>query len=236
MCFRERRFVTARIGLVTGSHRFAGLPTNPAEAALPHVEGIVAEGITVVTRSTPVSFARLPALLAGLISEHRPAFVLALGVALGTPVVKVEAMALNAAHFAVPDSEGARPRGGRRFADDAPDALPATWDATAVVDAIVAADVPARVSFHAGTHLCNLTLFTYLAALKASGSRSPCGFLHLPYLPEQVAWLIRQRGDVPDTAPGTNLDLPSMALATQVTAVKAAIAALARQASALPHP
>ncbi len=224
------------VGLVTGSQPFAGLPTNPAEAVLPFVDGMVVEGITVVARSTPVSFARLPGLLAGLVREHRPAFVLALGLALGTPVVKVEAMALNAAHFAVPDNEGARPRGGVRFADDAPDALAATWDAAAITEAIVAADVPARISFHAGTHLCNLTLFAYLAALKAAGSRSPCGFLHLPYLPEQVAWLMRRHGGAPDSAASANLDLPSMALETQVTAVKAAIGALAQQASALSQP
>ena len=78
------------------------------------------------------------------------------------------------------------------------------------------------------------TLFTYLAALRSVGSRSPCGFLHLPYLPEQVAWLIRRHGGAPDSAASANLDLPSMALETQVTAVKAAIGALARQASALP--
>jgi pyroglutamyl-peptidase len=197
---------------------------------------MVVDGITVVAQSTPVSFARLPELLTDLIREHRPAFVLALGLALGTPVVRVEAMAINAAHFAVPDNEGARPRGGVRFAADAPEALPATWDGAAVVDAIVAADVPARISFHAGTHLCNLTLFTYLAALKAAGSRSPCGFLHLPYLPEQVTWLMRRHGGAPDNAASANLDLPSMALATQVTAVKAAITELARQANALSRP
>jgi pyroglutamyl-peptidase len=224
------------VGLVTGSQPFAGLPTNPAEAVLPFVDGMVAEGITVVAKATPVSFARLPELLSGLVREHRPAFVLALGIALGTPVVKVEAMALNAAHFAVPDNEGARPRGGVRFADDAPDALPATWDAAAITEAIVAADVPARISFHAGTHLCNLTLFTYLAALRKAGSASPCGFLHLPYLPEQVAWLMRRHGGAPDSAASANLDLPSMAIDTQVTAVKAAIGALARQASALSPP
>jgi pyroglutamyl-peptidase len=228
--------MTARIGLVTGSQPFAGLPTNPAEAVLPFVDGMEVGGIRVLALSTPVSFARLPALLADLVRKHRPAFVLALGVALGAPLVRVEAVALNAAHFAIPDNEGARPRGGVRFAEDGPDALPATWDAAAIAAAILAAGVPARVSFHAGTHLCNLTLFTYLAALKGLGSRSPCGFLHLPYLPEQVAWLIRRQGEAPDAAPGVNLELPSMALETQVSAVKAAIVALAAQAESLPVP
>lgn len=222
------------IGLITGSQPFAGLPTNPAELVLPFVEGMVAEGISVVTRATPVSFARLPTLLPALIREHRPVFVMALGLALGAPVVRAEAVGLNVAHFAIPDNEGARPLGGVPFADG-PAARRATWDAGEIAAAIVAAEVPARVSFHAGTHLCNLTLYTYLGALEAEGSPSPCGFLHLPYLPEQITWMMRQRGGAPESAPGSPLELPSMALETQVTAVRAAIAALARQAVAV-HP
>ena len=180
------------VGLVTGSQPFAGLPTNPAELVLPFVEGMIVEGIAVVTRTTPVSFASLPTLLPGLISEYRPVFVLALGLALGAPVVRVEAVALNVAHFAIPDNENARPLGGIAFSDG-PGSRRASWDAVDIAAAIVAAEVPARVSFHAGTHLCNLTLYTYLGALEMAGSPSPCGFLHLPYLPEQITSMMRAR-------------------------------------------
>ncbi|MCX5496149.1 hypothetical protein OSH11_15660 [Kaistia dalseonensis] len=222
------------IGLVTGSEPFAGLPTNPAELVLPFIDGLVIEGVTIRTRATPVSRDRLPTLLPALIDEVRPVFVLALGLALGAPVVRIEKIGVNACHFAIPDNEGVRPLGGVPIDADGPPARFATWDAEAVAAAIVEEGIPARTSFHAGTHLCNVTLYTYLGALEGRGMTSPCGFLHLPYLPEQIVWMMRQRGGAPETAPGSPLDLPSMALETQVRAVKAALGAMARQALARP--
>ncbi len=187
--------VSRPVGLVTGSQPLRRPSHQPGRgrAALASTAWWWT-GITVITQSTPVSFARLPELLPASSASTDPPSMLALGLALGTPVVKVEAMALNAAHFAVPDSEGARPRGGSASPSDGArragrdlgcggDRRAQSWRRTC----------RPRVSFHAGTHLCNLTLFTYLAALKAAGSRSPCGFLHLPYLPEQVTWLMRRQ-------------------------------------------
>jgi pyroglutamyl-peptidase len=222
--------MTGPIGLVTGSQPFAGLPTNPAAVVLPFVDGMVINGVTIVARETPVSHADLPTLLPALVDEYRPVFVLALGLALGAAVVRAETIGVNACHFAIPDNEGGRPIGGLPIDEAGPAARMATWDAKAIVAAIMAEEIPAKISFHAGTHLCNLTLYTYLGALEARGLMSPCGFLHLPYLPEQIVWMMRQRGDRPDTAPGTPLDLPSMALDTQIRAVKAVLGALARQA------
>lgn len=217
------------VGLVTGSLPFAGLPSNPAEIVLSHIEGLEFSGIRIVTQATPVSFARLPALLPALVAEHRPVFVLALGLALGAPVLRVETLGVNAAHFGIADNEGAQPSGGQAFAADGPVARRATWDGEAVVAAIEAEGVPARLSFHAGTHLCNLTLYTYLGALEGAPVTVPCGFLHLPYLPEQIVWMKRQ-ANAPERAPGTPYDQPSMALETQLRAVRATLAELARQA------
>lgn len=217
------------VGLVTGSQPFAGLPTNPAELVLPHVDGLVLDGIRIVAQATPVSFTNLPTLLPSLVAEHKPAFVLALGLALGAPVLRVETIGVNAAHFGIADNEGVQPVGGAPFSDG-PAARRATWDGEAVVAAIEAEGIPARLSFHAGTHLCNFTLYTYLGALEAAPVTVPCGFLHLPYLPEQIVWMKRQANG-PDRAPGTPYDQPSMALETQVRAVRATLAELARQAS-----
>jgi pyroglutamyl-peptidase len=219
------------IGLVTGSAPFAGLPTNPAELVLPFVEGSVFSGIRVVTVMTPVSAKTLRRLIPELVAEHRPRFVLSLGLALASPVVKVEAVAVNATHFVVPDEDGALPTGGKPIDVDGPDGRAATWKAEPIVEAIRAEGVPATISFHAGTHLCNLTLYSFLGALEAAGSSAPCGFLHLPYLPEQVAWLMRQPRNDGRRAPLAATELPSMALETAVKAVKAALAELARQAA-----
>lgn len=218
------------IGLVTGSKPFAGLPTNPAELLLPFLDGQEIEGVTIVARATPVSREKLPELLPALVEEYRPTFVLALGLALGAPTIRLEKIAVNACHFAIPDNEGVRPLGGAPIDAKGPAARMATWDTDAVAEAILGEEIPVRTSFHAGTHLCNLTLYTYLGAIEALGLAAPAGFLHLPYLPEQIVWMMRQRGGAPESAPGSPLELPSMSIETQLRAVKAALAALARQA------
>lgn len=224
--------MSGAVGLVTGSAPFAGLPTNPAAQVLPALDGMVVSGIRVITRQTPVSLRSLPTLLPGLVAELSPVFVLSLGLALGAPLVRVEAMALNAAHFAIADNEGARPVGGGRFDPSGPLARAATWDAPRVVEALLAAGIPAALSLHAGTHLCNLTLYTMLGALEAQSRSVPCGFLHLPYLPEQVVWMMRARVADGDRARTTPIDLPSMGLDLQIAAVRTAVAELARQSLA----
>ena len=51
----------------------------------------------------------------------------------------------------------------------------------------------------------------------------PAGFLHLPYLPQQVAWLIRDTADEARLELHQRADLASMDLATMVQAVRLAI-------------
>jgi pyroglutamyl-peptidase len=215
-------------GLVTGFGPFAGLPSNPAELILPFVDGLDIDGVTVVARPIPVSFARLPMILPILVDEYRPIFVVALGLALGASLIRVEKIAVNACHFEIADQEGARPVNGVSVAEAGPAARLATWNAEAIASAIVDANIPARTSFHAGTHLCNFTLYTFLGALEASGLKSPCGMLHLPCTPEQVAWIVRQRNHGAEDRLASLGDVPSMALDIQVRAVTVALLALAR--------
>lgn len=219
------------VGLVTGSQAFAGLPSNPAEAVLSEIDGRSFDGIRVVALATPVSRAALPTLLPSLIERYRPRFVVGLGLALSAPTVRVETIGVNACHFGVPDNEGLRPLGGAAIDPDGPAARRATWDAAAIVEAILDEGVPARLSFQAGTHLCNLTLYSYLGALAAAGLESPCGFLHLPYLPEQVVWMMRHPKAVSSDAFGPNLELASMDFGAQVRAVKAMLRVVAGQAA-----
>lgn len=213
------------LGLVTGFEPFGGLPSNPAAILLPHLERDPVDGCDLVCVRLPVSLARVPEILRGLVAEHRPDFVVALGLARGAAVVRVETMAVNAAAFSVADNDGVRPAEGTPLEPGGPGGRAATWDAGAVVDAIMAAGIPARRSFHAGTHLCNAALYRLLGLLEAADRRIPCGFLHLPCLPEQVVWMMRN-------AEGP-ADCPSMALADQLAAVRAAIAATAAAAACM---
>jgi pyroglutamyl-peptidase len=177
--------------------------------------------------------ARLPDVLAELIAAHDPAFVIALGLARGSAVIRVEAMAVNAVAFTVADNDGAG-ADGQPIDANGPAGRSATWDATAVAAAIAGAGLPARVSWHAGTHLCNFALYTVAGLLERTAGRVPCGFLHLPFLPEQVVGLMRRHVEETGAAVGASLDEPSMSLDSQLAAVRAAIGVIAAHAGPRP--
>jgi pyroglutamyl-peptidase len=131
--------------------------------------------------------------------------------------------------FGVADNEGDRPTDGGPIEPDGPPARFASWDAAALAGELLENDLPAIVSHHAGTHLCNLVLYCAVGAMARAGLEGPVGFLHLPYTPKQVARFLRTGPPGGDTAPMTPRALPSMPLETQEAALRMTLAGLARQ-------
>ena len=112
--------------------------------------------------------------------------MLCVGQAGGTPAVRVERVAINLADARIPDNDGAQPLDEPLRADgDA--AYFSTLPVRAMVQAVRAAGLPCSVSYTAGTYVCNAALYNalYLAAKRFPGLRA--GFVHVPYLPAQVA-------------------------------------------------
>jgi pyroglutamyl-peptidase len=68
--------------------------------------------------------------------------------------------------------------------------------------------------------LCNATLYTLLSLLERRGERVPCGFIHVPYLPEQVADTLREaragRLDLHQRADFASMDFAIMERALRV--------------------
>jgi pyroglutamyl-peptidase len=63
-------------------------------------------------------------------------------------------------------------------------------------------------------------------ALRVCGERTPappCGFVHLPYLPQQVAWLIRDTAEEARLELHQRADLASMSLGTMLEGARLAI-------------
>lgn len=211
--------------LVTGFGPFAGLRVNPSAVVARAVGRTRVPGVRLEARVLPVSYAGADARVRALCRRLEPDAVLSLGVAIGAPVIRVETTALNRADFRVADASGMVAESTLRPAGAA--AYVATYDARAVRDAIRAAGVPASLSHHAGTHLCNLTLYHFLASVPAG---RPVGFLHLPLFPEQVVDFLRDQPqrDRHARAPLATAELPSMAQELQTRAVLAAVRLLAR--------
>lgn len=134
----------------------------------------------------PVDTILAPELLARLLRMHRPRHALLTGQAAGRNRLMLERLAVNLRDFSIPDSSGATIR-ALPVVEDGPTAYLATWpDLPGAAAAIEEAGIPAGVSSHAGTHLCNQLLYTALHATALAGEGPATAFLHLPLTPAQV--------------------------------------------------
>jgi pyroglutamyl-peptidase len=171
--------------LLTGYEPFDGAAVNPSGEVARRLDGARIGTATVVGRVLPVSFDRVPRLLPELIATMRPDALLGMGLANGEATIRLEQFAINRAHSERPDNDGTAPV-ERTLDPDGPAARIATLSLGPIVTALRGAGIPARLSFHAGTHCCNLWLYHALGALERAGRRSPCAFIHLPCLPAQT--------------------------------------------------
>lgn len=211
-----------RIALVTGFDAYGGRDRNPAGEIAASLDGTVIGDTRLVGRCLPVTFAGLEAMIASMLAATDPAVVISLGLCPAEPVVRLERIAINLADFPVPDNDGAVPvdqpldAGGTaaRFA---------TLPLRPILDALLGSGIPARLSSTAGTYLCNKALYHFLGAIERSGKAVPCGFIHLPYLPEQVAGMMAQAQAERSTLRRQPTNLPSMSLATMSKAVRIAL-------------
>lgn len=205
--------------LVTGFEPFNGGTVNPSEQIVYRLEA--PEGVTLIKEILPVEFKRTTVRLQEMLKEHQPDVVLSIGQAGGRAEISVERVAINLDN--VKSSNGSK-----RLADNAGDmpvdepiamdgadgyftTLP-VWE---LVEAIQSKELPAGISNSAGTYVCNHVMYVelYEAAKNYPGMKA--GFIHVPFLPEQIA-------DRPDKD-----RLSAMPLADMVTGLQAVLEVLA---------
>ena len=156
-----------------------------------------------------------------------PDIVISLGLWPGEPVIRMERIGINVADFEIADNEGTRLTDAPVSGNGVPAVL-ATLPNRPIRDALLAAGIPARISSTAGTFLCNATLYTTLTHAETKRRRPLTGFMHVPYLPEQVAELLQSVEDERRLEQHQRADIASMELATMVKALEIAIATTAK--------
>ncbi|AUG08942.1 pyroglutamyl-peptidase I [Pseudomonas sp. S09G 359] len=191
--------------LLTGFEPFDQDLINPSWEAVRQLDGVqLAADLQVVARQLPCAFATVGECLTRLIDELQPAMVIATGLGPGRSVISFERVAINVNDARIPDNLGAQPVDTPVVADG-PAAYFTTLPIKAMVKAVREAGIGASVSQTAGTFVCNQVFYLLQHALATTGVRS--GFIHVPYLPEQVV------------VSGQ----PSMALATLVDGLRVAV-------------
>jgi pyroglutamyl-peptidase len=202
------RTLRPRTVLLTGFDPFGGAALNPSWLAVERLHNRLVAGHRVESLQLPTAFARAPRLLRAAIRKHRPTLVLCVGQAGGRPAISVERVAINVIDAQIADNDGAQPV-------DAPVVRsgPAAYFSTLPIKAmhadLQAAGIAAEISQTAGTFVCNQVFYVLMHALARMPTPRPRGgFVHLPFIPEQLEILPQ---------------IPSMPLDTIVAGLRIAI-------------
>jgi pyroglutamyl-peptidase len=208
--------------LVTGFEPYGGRRVNPAYEIMRKVDGRTIGGCLVAGRVLPVAFAPLKRRILELLDELRPSAVIGVGLWPGEALIRLERVGLNLADFETKDNQGKLFR-EEAISPNSAAARVATLPLRRIEQALLAEGIPARVTTTAGTFLCNACLYSVLEAAEHMLPSPRCGFIHVPYLPEQVAERLAQVRAEGQQGIDQRTDLPSMDLAKSLRAVEIAI-------------
>lgn len=169
--------------LLTGFEPYGGHAVNPSSEVVRALDGATIAGTRVTGRVLPVVYEGMPGRLEALIDDTSPRAMICLGLDPGEWAVRLERVAANALDFEIADNAGAILRGP--IVAGGTDALYSTLPLDEIESRLRARNIPVRGSDDAGRYLCNAVMYLALLAVTRR-SPPPCGFIHLPFLPEQA--------------------------------------------------
>ena len=197
--------------LVTGFDPFGGEPINPAIESVKRLPDNIA-GAEIIKLEIPTVRKKSLEKIEKAINEHNPDVILSIGQAGGRFDISIERIGINLDDFRIPDNEGNQIIDEPIF-PDGENSYFVKLPVKAMVQNVQKNNIPASVSYTAGTFVCNHVLYgvLYLIEKKYKGKKS--GFIHIPFLPQQVV---------------DKRNTPSMELNTVVKGLTAAIEAIVK--------
>ncbi|MDT9633726.1 pyroglutamyl-peptidase I [Pseudomonas sp. JV449] len=167
-----------RTVLLTGFEPFDQDLVNPSWEAVRQLDGVqLDDDVRIVARRLPCAFATAGECLLQLISELRPAMVIATGLAPGRSEISIERVAINVNDARIPDNLGEQPIDTAVMVGG-PAAYFSTLPIKAMARAVREAGIAVSVSQTAGTFVCNQVFYRLQHELAGTGVRS--GFIHVP--------------------------------------------------------
>ena len=198
--------------LLTAFTPFDGERINPALEAVKLVRDKIGN-LEIIKLEVPTVFGKSIDTVREAIEREKPDFVLSVGQAGGRAEITPERVAINLDDARIPDNEGNQPIDEPIF-PDGENAYFSTLPVKAIVEAIRKEGLPSYLSNSAGTYVCNHLMYgvlyfirneycshsmQYLSDNNAQHKSSSllfseeerssvvkAGFIHVPYIPEQV--------------------------------------------------
>jgi len=201
--------------LVTGFEPFGGEVINSSWEAVRRLNGDMGD-VRVESLLVPTTYESSIGTVTATIDRLHPDAVVMVGQAGGRAELSIERVAVNCDDAQAPDNAGIL-REDAPIVSQGPTAYLATLPVKHIVAGLRSAGFPAVVSSTAGLFVCNHVFYGVLNHIVTHNLDTQAGFVHVPFLPEQVV-----------DKPGT----PSMSLDMIVAALDAIVAFLASGARA----
>ena len=168
--------------LVTGFEPFGGAVINPAYEAVKLLPDVIA-GAEVIKIEIPTVFGKDEEVVRAAVEKHHPDA----------------------------DNEGKQPL-DTPIREDGENAYFASLPVKSMVQYMKEAKIPARVSYTAGTFVCNDIMYRVLYMIDKEYPHMRGGFVHVPYLPEQTL-------DLPEGTPSMPAEMIAKALECGIRAI-----------------
>ncbi|MEY8291057.1 pyroglutamyl-peptidase I [Carnobacteriaceae bacterium 52-44] len=170
--------------LVTGFDPFGDDVINPAIEAVKRLPDTI-DGAEIIKLEIPTVFYKSADVVKEAIEKEQPDYVLNIGQAGGRYELTPERVAINLDDARIADNEGQQPI-DKEIKEDGDAAYFSQLPIKAMVDYMKKENIPASVSNTAGTFVCNHIMYQTLYLAMTEFSNIKAGFMHIPFLPEQV--------------------------------------------------
>jgi len=168
--------------LLTGFEPFGGETINPSLEA---VKRVSCPGAEVRAVQIPVEYARSVLVLQDAIRSFEPDAVICVGQAGGREGITPEKVAINLDDASAPDNSSVAITDSL-IIPDGPTAYFSTLPVKKMIASMKESGISAHLSYSAGAYVCNHLMYSLLHHYAVEGRKIPAGFIHVPFLPEQV--------------------------------------------------
>lgn len=172
--------------LITGFDPFGEEPINPAYEAVKRLPDTI-NGVSIIKKEIPTVAYKSIDKTIEYIKEYNPDVVINVGQAGGRYTISPEKVAINLNDFRIKDNEGNQPLDSKVI-EDGENAYFTTLPVKAMVKYMNDADIPASLSYTAGSFVCNHVMYGILDYVKKNNLEIKSGFIHIPYMSSQVIY------------------------------------------------
>ena len=119
------------------------------------------------------------------IKKYSPDIIILVGQAGGRTGITIERVAINLDDAIIPDNNNYQPV-DNTIKLDGENAYFSTLPVKAIINNLKDNDIEARISYTAGTYVCNHVMYNTLYYINKNNLDIKAGFIHVPYLPIQT--------------------------------------------------